>query len=207
MTARLKIHAACMALLAALCSPDAGAQAPAEAAPHIAVHVTPAGEGFTVEAAIEAPVSQKTAWDVLVDYDHMTSIISNLTLSKVLSRQENTLLVRQEGVVKYGLLSFSFESEREVRLEPMKRILSKNLSGTARHMETETQLSQAGDGRSVLIKYRSEIVPGSSLARMFGASALQQQLEDQFRSMVAEMQKRASSQQAVASVQSPKASN
>jgi hypothetical protein len=175
--------------------------------PRIQVGVTPAGEGFTVEATIEAPVTQKTAWEVLVDYDHMTSIMSNLTLSKVLSRHDNTLVVRQEGVAKYGLLSFSFESEREIQLEPMKRIQSRTLSGTAKRMETETWLSQAGDGHGVQIKYHSEVVPGSSLARMFGASALQQQVEDQFRSMVAEMKKREPERPAVAAAQGNKPVN
>lgn len=201
-----------LALLALLCSAAASGEEP-----HIQVGVSQAGEVFTVEATIDAPVTQKTAWDVLVDFDHMASIVHNLTLSKVVSRQENILVVKQEGVARYGLLSFSYQSEREVHLEPMKRIQSKNLSGSAKRMESDMQISPANPGQGVQIagvpiqgvqiKYRAEIVPDSVLARMFGASYLKQQVEEQFRSMVAEMQKREPYRAAVAAVQAQKTSD
>lgn len=182
-----------VALLACLYGAAAGAEEPRVPnvqAPHIQVNVSQSGEVFTVEATIDAPVTQKTAWEVLTDFDHMSAFSTNLTLSKVVSRQQNTLVVQQEGVAKVGPFSFSYQSEREIRLEPMKHISSRNLSGTAKRMESEMQLSQAGPGRGVQIRYRAEIVPDSALARMFGASHLQQQVEEQFQSMVAEMRRR-----------------
>ena len=44
------------------------------AEPEIAVAVSEAGETFVVEAMIRVPVTQRTAWEVLVDFDHMTGI-------------------------------------------------------------------------------------------------------------------------------------
>ena len=184
------------ALLAVLCSAAALAQEP-----QVQVGVTQSGETFTIEAVIDAPVSRQTAWEVLVDFDHMAAIVPNLTSSKVVSRADNILVVKQEGVAHYGLLSFSYQSEREVRLEPMTRIQSKNLSGSARRMESEMQLSQVGAGQGVHIRYHAEIVPDSVLARMFGGSSLQQQVQEQFRSMVAEMQRREPGRGALASAQ------
>lgn len=160
------------------------------AEPHIVVAVSQAGESFIVDALIEAPVSLRTAWDVLTDFSHMTAVLSNLTSSKVVSREGNTLIVRQEGVARYGLLSFAFQSEREIRLEPMKRILAKNLSGTAKRMESEARLSSAERGQGVQIKYRAEIVPDSTLARLFGASFVRHEVDEQFRFMAAEMMRR-----------------
>ncbi len=188
MVARLLSWSACLALL---CSASVFAEES-----NVVVNVAQAGDTFTVEATMAAPVTLKTAWEVLVDFDHMTAILSNLTASKVVSRRDNTLIVQQEGVARYGLLSFSYQSEREVRLEPMKRIQSRNLSGSARRMESDMQLSAAGPG--VQIRYHAEIVPDSMLARMFGASALQRQIQEQFQAMVAEMQKRAAYPAAVA---------
>jgi hypothetical protein len=156
----------------------------------VQVEVSALSEGFLVKATIEAPVSVKTAWDVLTDFDHMTDILSNLTASKVSSRHGQILIVEQAGVAKFGLFSFPFNSQREIRLEPMRRILAKSLSGALKRMESEAQLSQGDDARLVHIVYQAEIVPDSVLARMFGASFIRHETEEQFRTMVAEMRRR-----------------
>lgn len=156
----------------------------------VVVTVREAGEKFLVEASIKAPVSQQTAWDVLVDYDHMTSILSNLSASQVISRKGNHLIIKQEGVVRYGLLSHSFQVEREIRLEPMKRILTKNLSGSLKRMESEVRLKPSSNGPPVVIEYRAEFVFDSILAGLFAESFLNHEVEEQFQSMVAEMKRR-----------------
>ncbi len=154
---------------------------------NLAVSVSRSGEAFVVDATIDVPVTLRTAWDVLVDFDHMTSILNNLTSSKVLSRDGNILLVMQEGVGKYGPFSYSFQSKREIRLEPMRRILAKSLSGTAKRMESETKLLEPDQGKGVKIRYRAEIVPDSALASMFGLPFMRHEVEEQFRLMVTEM--------------------
>lgn len=156
----------------------------------IVVTVREAGERYLVEATIKAPVSQQTAWDVLVDYDHMTSILGNLSASQVISRKGNHLIIKQEGVVRYGLLSHSFQVEREIRLEPMQRILTKNLSGSLKRMESEVRLKPSGNGQPVVIEYRAEFVFGSILAGLFAVSFLNHEVEEQFQSMLAEMKRR-----------------
>lgn len=167
----------------------------AGAADEVAVAVSEAGEAFIVEANIHAPVSLRLAWDVLVDFDHMSSILNNLTYSRVLRRDGNTLRVRQTGVAHYGALSFEFESEREVRLDPMRRIVSRNLSGSAKSMESEARLEAEGKN-ATLIRYRAQMVPDSLLVRTFGASAVQHEVEEQFRLMLDEMRRRAAPQPA-----------
>lgn len=158
--------------------------------PNVVVAANRTGDAFVIEAKIETSVSLATVWDVLVDFDHMTSILSNLTLSKVLRRNGNALLVRQEGVAQYGPFSYSFESEREIQLDPMKQILAKSVSGTASRMESETKISQSDDRKGITVRYRAEITPDSALARMFGLSFVQHEVEEQFRLMVAEMDRR-----------------
>lgn len=156
----------------------------------VAVAVREVGDGFVVEATIKAPVSRQTAWEVLVDYDHMTTILSNLTASRVARRNGNTLIVRQEGVARFGLFSYPFQVEREIRLEPMQRILTKNLSGSLKRMESEVRLKPSGNGQPVVIEYRAEFVFGSILAGLFAVSFLNHEVEEQFQSMLAEMKRR-----------------
>lgn len=159
-------------------------------------------DGFVVEAIIDAPVSQRTAWEVLTDFDHMNSIVNNLTSSKVIRREGNGLLVRQEGAVKYGPFTFPFWSEREVRLEPMAWIVVKQLSGSLRSFGSETRLDAAkadsvGQNPSVRITYRAEIVPDSFFARLLGGGFAPVGVEEQFRLLVAEMKRRDAKQSPV----------
>jgi hypothetical protein len=158
------------------------------AEPTVVVAVEKNGESFMVDAVIDAQVPLETAWNVLIDFDHMASFLGNMTFSKVMSRNRNTLLVRQEGVARYGLLSFSFVSEREVQLDPMKRIAARNLSGTLKRMESEARIVPLEQG--VQIRYHAEIVPDSLLARMFGKSFVWHEVNEQFVSMGREMMRR-----------------
>ena len=149
-----------------------------------------AGDVFVVKATIKAPVTLQTAWEVLVDYDHMTTILSNLSASKVASRNGNVLIVNQEGVARFGLFSYPFQVEREIRLEPMKRILSRNLTGSLKRMESDVRLNPSNQGSSVQIEYRAEFVFDSILAGLFAVSFLHHEVEEQFQFMVAEMKRR-----------------
>jgi uncharacterized membrane protein len=158
------------------------------AEPKVAVVVGRSGEAFIIDATVDVEVPLTIAWEVLTDFDHMTSILGNLTSSKVTSRDGNIWIVRQEGVARYGLLSFSFESEREIRLEPMKRILARSLSGTLKRMDSEARIAALDQG--VQIKYHAESVSDSVLARMFGASFVRHEVEQQFVGMGKEMLRR-----------------
>ena len=156
--------------------------------PKVAVTVGQKDEAFIVDATIDVPVPLPTAWEVLTDFDHMASILSNLKSSKIASREGNTWIVRQNGVARWGPLSFSFESEREIRLEPMQRILAKSLSGTLKRMESEAKIAASDQG--VQIRYHAESVPDSVLARMFGASFVRHEVQEQFLEMAKEMLER-----------------
>lgn len=156
--------------------------------PKVIVAVRQSGDALIVDATMDVQVSLRTAWEVLTDFDHMSSILGNLTSSKVSSRNGNTLIVRQEGVARYGLLSFFFESEREIRLEPMRRILARHLSGTWKRMESEATIVPLPQG--VQIKYHAEIVPDSFLAPVFGAPFVRHEVGEQFLAMLREMTRR-----------------
>ena len=158
------------------------------AEPKVLVNVSQSGEAFIIDAAIEVDVPLATAWGVLTDFDNMTTILGNLTSSKITSREGNTWMVKQEGVAKFGIFSFSFVSEREIRMIPMQRILAKNISGTVKRMESEAQVT--GGDQGVKIKYHAESVPDSVLAHMFGASFVRHEVQEQFLAMAKEMVRR-----------------
>ena len=84
--------------------------------PKVVVTIDRNGDAFIIDAAFEVEVPPATAWGVLTDFDNMSSILTNLKSSRITSREGNTWMVKQAGAAKFGLFSFSFWSEREVRV-------------------------------------------------------------------------------------------
>lgn len=158
--------------------------------PKVTVDVSQSGEAFLIDAALEVETPLATAWGVLTDFDNMGTILTNLKSSRISSRTGNTLIVKQEGAAKFGLFSFSFWSEREVRLEPMQRITVKGLAGSVKRMSSETRIEARGAG--VQVRYHAEVVPDSFLARLFGGSFVRHEIGEQFRLMAREMLRRES---------------
>ena len=158
--------------------------------PEIMVSVEKSGEAFIVEATIEVQVPLRMAWEVLTDFDNMAGILSNLTSSRIIRRKGNIQFVQQEGSARYGLFSYSFASEREIRLEPMQRIFARQIAGNAKRLESQLELSPNGPGTR--LRYHAEIVPDSGIARTFGGPFIQHEVEEQFVAMAAEMLRRKS---------------
>ena len=156
--------------------------------PEWVIAVEKRGGAFVVDASIDFPAPLPTVWEVLTDFDHMTTIMSNLTSSRIVSRSANTLRVEQEGVARYGFFSYAFASEREIRLEPMKRIVARQISGSAKSFASELQLSPASSGTAA--RYHAEMVPDSAIARTFGGPFVKHEIEEQFSAMAAEMARR-----------------
>ncbi len=156
----------------------------------VLVFVSKVDDAFIVDATINAPVKLQVAWDVFTDFDHMPEFLSNLTSSQVVKRDRNLQLIKQAGVAKIGIFSFQFQSEREIRLEPMHWIFSKSLSGVAKRMESVTELKSSDQG--VHVKYHAEVVPDSVIARIFGAPFMRREVEEQFNLMLTEMKRRES---------------
>ena len=162
--------------------------AAAAADPDWTITVEKQGSTFVVDAHLDFAAPLRTTWQVLTDFDHMTAILSNLSASRIVSRTANTLLVQQEGLAKYGFFSYPFASEREIRLEPMKRIVARQLSGNARSFASELLLSPGDSGTEV--RYHAEMVPDSGIARIFGGPFIKHEIEEQFSAMAAEMARR-----------------
>jgi len=156
--------------------------------PEIAVAVEKRGDAFIIDTTFDLPVPLRTAWEVLTDFDNMASILGNLTSSKITGRSGNTLVVLQEGVAKFGFFTYRFISEREVRMEPMKKIHVKQLSGNTKRYASEMEVSQ--NVSSTRFRFHAEMALDSGIARTFGGPFIQHEIEEQFVSMAAEMERR-----------------
>jgi hypothetical protein len=146
------------------------------------------GDTLVVDATLDVPASADTTWEVLTDFEHMAAFYPNLKSSGVLRRDGDIWIVRQEDVADHGLLSLPFESVLEMRLEPKRRILARNLSGTLKRMESEATITPVGGG--VELKYHAEVDPDSLLARVFGTKYARREVGQQLTAMAREMIRR-----------------
>ena len=160
----------------------------AASTPEIDVSVEKRNDTFIVDSSFEVAVPVRTAWKVLTDFDHMAGILHNLNTSRIASRSGNTLHVVQEGVARFGFLSTAFSSEREIVLEPKKRILARQISGTTKHYSSEMEISASETGTR--FRYHAEMALDSGIARLFGKPFIRHEIAEQFASMAQEMERR-----------------
>lgn len=129
------------------------------------------------------------AWEVLTDFDHMASFIPNLEASRIVSREDGVFRIAQRGTMDYGPFTFHFESERRVEARQREGVLlSRALSGSAKHMQSEMRLT-AEDG-GTRIDYRIEMIPGQWVPSGIAGGLLRRQLAEQFSAMAREMMRR-----------------
>lgn len=160
----------------------------AEPAPEMLIEVTRSGGTFLVNAMLFAPVPPREAWAVLTDFDRMSAFVPNLSESRVISRSGDQLVVAQKGVARFGVLSFPFESVREVELHPYDSIRSHNIRGNISRLDSVTRLSEADGGTR--ISYRVEVIPGFWFPGFIGEVFLKDEIAEQFDAIAKEMLRR-----------------
>jgi carbon monoxide dehydrogenase subunit G len=151
------------------------------------VHVSSQDGTLSLSISYRVPVSPREAWAVLTDFEHMADFIPNLDSSRVLQRTDKRIEVEQNGSAGIGLLSFHYESRRQVEITPFQSIRSHTLSGNAR-VESTMVLTPAGSG--TLLSYHATAVPDLPLPGSLINSYFNDMLEKQFKAMGREMLRR-----------------
>jgi hypothetical protein len=118
------------------------AQAASPAVPdaEIVVHVAKDGPAILVDVDCPVQAPFPVVWEVLTDYDHMSTFISNLQQSTVESRDGNVLTVRQRGKASLGPFSVEFDGVRVVEILSFDEIRSHHVSGDLKSSEFTTRV-------------------------------------------------------------------
>jgi carbon monoxide dehydrogenase subunit G len=154
----------------------------------IAVKVKHDSEQVTVDVEFIVPVVPQQAWAVLTDFENLASFNAGVLSSKITSRTGNSLHVWQKGISKYGILSFSFESIREINLTPFKRIQERMISGSMRKMEETTEL--LSEGSHTRIAYHAVFIPGMKVPPLLGNVFIKHEAREQFQQLANEIIRR-----------------
>jgi hypothetical protein len=171
--------------LAAACAiaANAAAQSPVRS-----IDVAYDGETYVVKAQMFAPVSQAIAWDVLTDFTHMAAWVPNVRESSIVRPGDKQMTIEQSGIAKFGLLSFSYTSLREIVLNPQTTIESTQIKGSMRRQQSVMTLSTEGDGTR--LQYQLELVPSGLASTVLSQDRLKHDIEEQFTAIVGEMIRR-----------------
>lgn len=153
------------------------------------VHVAYENDMYLGRFSLVVPVPPAVAWEALTDFDRMAAFIPNLETSRIVARHNNILTVAQRGRLDFGAFSIPFESERRVEMRQREGVLvSRAVSGSARHMVSETRVTPAAPGTR--LDYRLEMIPDRWLPTSLGMGFLRRELAGQFTAMAREMVRR-----------------
>lgn len=162
--------------------------APCLADPTPQVKVKRVRGNLIVDASMVVPVRQQLAFEVLTDYSHMPTFVSNLKESKILESNGNKLVVSQKGKAGSGAFSISWETTREITLTAPTEIHSKIIAGSVKQGESTTRLSQ--EGHNIKIVMHSESAASALLPPLIGVSMVETQIKKQYGELRDEMLKR-----------------
>jgi carbon monoxide dehydrogenase subunit G len=158
-------------------------------APFRSLDVAYDGEAYVVDAVMFVPAPPAVAWDVLTDFDRLAKWVPNVTESKAVKRDENSVIVEQRGVAKYGAASFPYTTERKIELRPPSAIKTAQIKGNMRRVESSIALEPDGKGTRIL--YHLEIVPSAFAGAVMSKKFVEREVSDQFAAIVGEMTRRA----------------
>lgn len=164
------------------------AHADSEPDKSIAIEVNERGELVVIDATIIVSATPYEAWEVLTDYDHMVEFLHDLQFSKIISGANNRIQVAQKGHARFGPLSYSFDTVREVELKPYKEIRSRVISGSIKQGNGTVQLIPDGSGTRLV--YHNETVPNYWFPPVIGPAIVRKEIRLQFEDMKNEILRR-----------------
>ena len=152
------------------------------------VKVQKNGETVIIDLSVTVPATARETWDVLVDFDHMTQILHNLEVSKILEKNGDQWKIEQKGKTSHGGFTFSFETVKLITLKPYESMQSHLVSGTLKKHESLTTLSPDGDGTR--ITYHAESISGVWVPPLLGTSVVEGEVRKQYQDLVGEILRR-----------------
>lgn len=146
------------------------------------------GEVVIVDAFEDLQATQQQAWAVLTDYEGLSRFIPDMTESRVIIRNGNTVLVEQKGSASLFLLSKAVEVRLEIVENPYEWVTSRAVAGSFKEMEGRYEL-RPQDGL-LRFTYKGRIVPDFWVPAIIETAAVRRAITRQFGAMVKEIRRR-----------------
>lgn len=85
--------------------------------------------------------TEKTLWDLMTDFNHQAQFLPYMTLSEVIGKEGNNLLVNQAGTIHILFWSFTMRMKQRVTEDPPGHIHFQTIEGDFKKLEGDFHLS------------------------------------------------------------------
>jgi len=161
----------------------------ARSADDLTVHAERRDEGVEVSARAFVAAPAAVAWQVLTDYERLPTFVPGIAKSVVRERRGARLRLEQAGEARFFIFSFPIEVQLEVTESRPDWVVSRSVGGNVRRMIGRYELFPDLARGGVLLVYSGLIEPDFDLPPLVGTAALRSMAEEQFRAMVAEIER------------------
>ncbi len=156
----------------------------------VKANVTDAGVAVTASAHVRAPFS--VIWRTLTDYDHLAEFIPGMKMSRLIARSGSVAVVEQAGIAGNFFLNYPINVVVEAHEQPPSTITLKILSGNLRTLEGAYHLQKVAEEEDTFIlSWKGMVQPEIDLPEFVETWALQQNVLEQFRGMINEIERQA----------------
>jgi carbon monoxide dehydrogenase subunit G len=146
------------------------------------------GEAVLVEAFDDIDATPQQAWEVLTDYEGLSRFIPDMTESRVIMRNGNSVLVDQKGSASLFLLRRPVQVRLEIVESPCEWVTSRAVGGSFKEMDGRYDLRPQGG--TLRFTYHGRIVPDFWVPDFMEAAAVRRAVSRQFGAMVNEIRRR-----------------
>jgi len=197
LTGQIRLFARLLPWLAGLALPGTCA-----AAEDFSVTAHAEGQAVSVHARALVKAPHALIWSTLTDYDHLSEFIPGMASSKVLERRGPTAIVEQHGSA--GFLFFSYGIEVVVASTEFKpeKIEVTVLKGNLKQLNGFYRVRRGKESGTFTLEWLGTIEPALSMPAFLGVPLIRGNIEDQFRGMVTEIERREALRQAAAAGES-----
>jgi carbon monoxide dehydrogenase subunit G len=166
-----------------------GCAGAARAAEDVSVESTRRDDALEVacRAILQAPAD--LVWQTLTDYDRLAEFIPGMRSSRLIERRGAVAVVEQSGEAGFLFLSFPIEVTLASTERPPHDLAVRMLKGNLKRLEGAYRIEPQSGGR-ILLTWTG-IVEAMSMPPLLGEFVMRSNIDDQFRGMVREIERRA----------------
>jgi ribosome-associated toxin RatA of RatAB toxin-antitoxin module len=137
-------------------------------------------------ALLEAPL--ELIWQTLTDYGRLAEFIPGMRRSRVVSRNGAVSVVEQSGEARFLFVTYPIEVTLSSTERPPYAIDAVLLNGNLKRLDGAYRIEPQGGGRMLLTW--TGLVEAVSMPPLIGEMLMRSSIEDQFRGMVREIERR-----------------
>jgi ribosome-associated toxin RatA of RatAB toxin-antitoxin module len=141
----------------------------------------------TCQALLEA--SPEVIWQTLTDYNRLAEFIPGMRRSRVLERRPDGVVVEQSGEARFLFFSVPIEVTLAATERPPGTLEVRMLKGSLKRLEGGYRIEPQPGGR-VRLSWRG-LIEADAMPPLLGELLMRGAIEDQFRGMVREIERRA----------------